>query len=128
MENQKQPQMKNSLTKGKPDPARAVFRLVVFFKKKDETGKQITRVFYNYRTSWNAELHKVIECEKTALAKLERLVLHKFKGQYITAMIIHQASGTVLKKWVYDVERPQLVPYTWQWLNDGVRFTLKTAA
>jgi hypothetical protein len=129
MENQKQPQMTNKLTKGKPDPARAVFRLVVFFKKKDEHGEQIKRVFYNYRTCWNAELHKVIECEKTALQKLERLVMHKWKGQYITALIIHQATGTIVKKYVYDSERPQLVNYSWAWENEGIRFKLnKTAA
>ena len=120
--------MKNTLTKGKPDPARAVFRLVVFFRKKDENGEHIKRVFYNYRTSWNAELHKVVEDEKTALQKLERLVLFKWKGQYVTALIVHQATGTIVKKWVYDVERPQMVPYTWAWENDGVRFKLKTAA
>jgi hypothetical protein len=118
----------NKLRKGKPDPNKAVFRLVVFFKTKDEQGKNISRVFYNFHTSWNAETHKVKEDEKTALNKLERLILFKWHDQYVTAFIIHQPTGIMVKKWVYNKEMPQMVNYVWAYENDGIRFKIKTAA
>ena len=77
----------------KPDKDKAVFKLMVIFKD----GAQ--RTYYNYHTSYNAERKKVITDESVALRKLERLLIGKFAGKYITAIIVHRESRAQLMKY-----------------------------
>lgn len=78
-----------------PNKEKAVFKLLIYFKNGS------ARTFYNYHTSYNAELKKVIECEKTALKKLEKLLLWKFRDTYKTALIIHRPTNEILLKYCY---------------------------
>jgi len=66
-----------------PDPEKAAFKLVVYFKNGSK------RTFYSYHTAYIAELKKVIICDKTSLNKLQRLIVYKFSGAYKTALIYH---------------------------------------
>lgn len=90
----------------KPDPTKAVFKLVVYFKNGSK------RTLYNYHTAWNAETKKIIEDEKIGLAKLERLIIHKYKDAYKTALLYHIPSGQQIKKYCYN-RLIQESAYTW---------------
>lgn len=81
---------------GKPDPKKASFKLLIYF------NNGASRTFYNYHTSYNAELKKIIICEKTGLNKLDRLILTKYAGQYKTALIYHIESGKQIKKYCFN--------------------------
>ena len=110
MENQKQaaqPAQKNEAPKPiAPDPTKATFKLIVYFK--DGTK----RTFYNYHTAWNAEAKKIIIDEKVGLAKLERLLLYKFKSAYKTALVYHIPTEQQIKKYCYD-KLIQSANFTW---------------
>ena len=80
----------------KPDKDKAIFKLLVLFKDGSK------RTYYNYHTAYNAEKKKVIENEKIALTKLERLLLFKFKDKYISAIIVHRPSTIQLMKYCYN--------------------------
>jgi len=64
----------------KPNPDKAEFCLIVYFKDKR------VRSFYNYHTSYNAESKRITIDHKTALNKLIRLLQFKFAGKYKTAI------------------------------------------
>ena len=69
----------------KPNPDKADFCLLVYFKDKR------ARSFYNYHTAYNAETKRVTIDHKTALNKLTRLLQFKFSGQYKTAICYYKA-------------------------------------
>jgi hypothetical protein len=77
---------KNKLTEQcKPNPDKADFCLLVYFKDKR------ARSFYNYHTSYSAETKRITIDHKIALNKLIRLLQFKFAGQYKTAIIYYKA-------------------------------------
>jgi len=102
---------------GLPDPSKASFKLLIYFKN----GSR--RTFYNYHSSYNAELKKIIICEKTGLNKLIRMILHKFNGAYKTALIYHLESGTQVMKYCYD-KQIQCLDYGWEYRDGAVRMKL----
>jgi hypothetical protein len=104
---------------GKPDPSKAVFKLVVYFKNGSK------RTLYNYHTAWNAETKKIIEDEKVGLAKLERLLLFKYREAYTTALVYHIPTGKQIKKYCYD-RLIQESAYTWYYdaPANAIRFRL----
>lgn len=113
---------------GMPDPEKARFKLVIYFKN----GTR--RTFYNFHTAYNAELKKVIECEKTGLNKLHRMIIHKFSGAYKTALIYYIDPSTTfvdqygqerkveyqLMKFVAD-KMIQCSEYVWEYRDGAVR-------
>lgn len=102
---------------GLPDPNKATFKLLIYFKDENR------RIFYSYHTSYNAELKKVIIDDKTALNKLIRQIEFHFKGTYKTAVIYHKDTNTQLLKYVngrliFAAE----IKYTW--INGAVKILL----
>lgn len=102
----------------KPDPAKASFKLIVYFKN----GQ--SRKFYNYHSVWNSDLKKPVKNELVGLRKLERLVETKYFDQYDTALIYH-IDGKLIRKYVYN---KQIVcqPTFPVWENDQVKLKLGT--
>jgi len=100
-----------------PDPAKAVFKLIVYFKNGTK------RTFYNYHTAWNAETKKIIIDEKVGLSKLERLLFYKFNGQYKTALVYHIPSEQQIRKYCYD-KLIQTANYGWYYdaPTNSIRF------
>lgn len=110
-------QEKKSIKPGLPDPAKATFVLLVYFKDGNK------RYFYSYWSSWNAELKKIICCDKTSLNKLVRQVQFNFKGTYKTALIYHKETNKQLYKYVNDRLIFQ-AEYQFQWIKDQVKIQL----
>ena len=110
-------QEKKSIKPGLPDPTKASFTLLIYFKDGNK------RIFYSYWSSWNAELKKVILCDKTALNKLLRQVQFNFKGTFKTAVIYHKPTNKQLYKWVND----RLIfeaQYQFQWIQEQIKIQL----
>lgn len=77
-----------------PDPNKAEFKLIVYFKDQNK------RTFYNYHTAYNAESKRITIDHKVALNKLTRLIHFKYSGKYKTAVCYHIPSGSQLFKYV----------------------------
>jgi hypothetical protein len=88
--------METTKPKQGPNPEKAIFKLVVFFKN----GQ--TRTFYNFHTSWSPTEKKVIINEQVALNKLENLIKHKFVGQYKTALVYYKPKDQQIIKYTFD--------------------------
>ena len=71
----------------------AHYRLVIYFKEGVSNNQNNRpRVFYSYpKYDQKGDLGKT---------RLMRLVTAKYKGQYITALLYNNQTGTLLKKWV----------------------------
>jgi len=102
---------------GLPDPNKATFTLLIYFKDENR------RVFYSYHTSYNAELKKIIIDDKTALNKLIRQIHFNFKGTFKTAIIYPKETNRQLYKWVND----RLIfqnEFSFTWINGAVKILL----
>jgi len=116
---------------GLPDPEKARFKMSIYFKN----GSR--RTFYNYHTVYNSELKKIIECEKTGLTKLHRMLLHKFFGAYKTALIYYidpikkvvdqngreRKAETQIMKFCYD-KQIQCSEWKWEYRDGAIRIKL----
>ena len=100
----------------RPDPAKAAFRLIVYFKDGNK------RTFYSYHTAWNAEEKKIIINDKIALNKLIKLLQFKFKEKYITGLIYH-TSGKQVYKFCFD-RMIQETQYIFQYINGEIKIKL----
>jgi len=112
--------MNEKKEKTPPNPAKAVFKLLIYFKD----GK--SRTFYNYHTCYNSIEKKVIVDENIGLKKLENLILHKFAGQYKTALIYYIPKDTQIIKYVFN-NKVFNAPYTFNFdkSDTSIRITLK---
>jgi len=101
----------------KPDPAKATFKMLVYFKNGS------ARTYYNYHTAYSAEKKRVYIDDSVGLRKLERLLLFKFKEKYVTAIILHKDSDRQVKKYVADKKIAES-SYTFYYdaAADAVRF------
>lgn len=90
-----------------PDPTKADFKLIVYFKDQNK------RTFYNYHTAYNAESKRITIDHKVALNKLTRLLHFKYQGKYKTAVCYHIGSGSQLFKYV-EGKLIQEANYTFQ--------------
>jgi hypothetical protein len=79
---------------GLPNPEKATFKLIVYFKD----GK--SRTFYNYHTSYDAESKRIIINEKTGLNKLHNLILFKYANFYKTAILLHKETNKQIYRYV----------------------------
>lgn len=100
----------------RPDPAKAAFRLIVYFKDGNK------RTFYSYHTAWNAEEKKVLVNDKIAINKLIRLLQFKFKNKFITGLIYHN-TGKQIYKYCFD-RMIQEATYNFQYINGEIRIKL----
>jgi hypothetical protein len=79
-----------------PDPAKAAFKAVIYFKDGN------TRTFYSFHTCYNAQEKKIIVNDQMALNKINRLIEQKYNGKYITALVYHKDTGRQIAKYCYD--------------------------
>ena len=99
-----------------PDPTKADFKLIVYFKDQNK------RTFYNYHTAYNAETKRITIDHKVALNKLTRLIQFKYSGKYKTAVCYHIPTGSQIFKYV-DGKLIQEGNYTFQ--AQGFNTTIK---
>lgn len=124
--------LKSHPNPGTPDPDKASFKLAIYFKNGTK------RTFYNFHTAYNAELKKIIVCEKTGLNKLHRMIIHKFNGAYKTALIYwidpvnkfvdqygcERKCEQQIMKFVND-KMIQCADWQWEYRDGAVRIKLK---
>lgn len=106
-----------SAGKNLPNPSKATFTLLIYFKDGNR------RIFYSYHTSYNAELKKIIIDDKVALNKLIRQIQFNFKGTFKTAIIYHKETNRQLQKYVCD-RLIQQAEYSFTWMNNAVKILL----
>jgi hypothetical protein len=123
--------VKQNPAPGLPDPEKAAFKLVVYFKNGTK------RTYYSYHTAYIAELKKVVICDKTGLNKLQRLIVWKFAGAFKTAIIYHinreqtwiddtgviRNTETQICKYVND-KLIQVAEWIWEFKQGAVRIKL----
>ena len=98
----------------KPDPDKAQFVMLVYFKNGNK------RYFYSYHTSYNAELKKVVENDQISLNKLINQVTVKWKNMYKTAIIYHKPTNKQIYKFVNDQMRYNTT-FNYQWQNNKLK-------
>ena len=115
------------MNQNKPQPDKAVFKLVCYFKDGNK------REFYSYHTAYDAQTGKVTINDKIALNKLIRLIQYKFAQKYKTAIIYHSPTAEWTKgtpgirqvtKYCYD-KMIQESQYQFTWINNAVKFALQ---
>ena len=121
------------IKRGKPVKSKAVFKLVIYFKeyKKNSAQDNGKRNFYSYAESYNAELQKIIICDKTSLSKVLKLLKYTFANKYKTALIYHSepagfepgSNVNLIYKFNYDRLTSQRA-YDFTYKNNTTKFVL----